>query len=82
MPRKRSKEDSRLLSEFGRRLRRIRKEKGFTQDELEHKAGINDNAVGRIERGERTVNYLQIMKISSALGINPALLFRDSQENS
>ncbi len=80
MPKNLSKEDAQLLKEFGFRLKRIRKEKGLTQDELEHKAGVHDNMVGRLERGERVANYLQILKISAALEIKPLKLFKDSTD--
>lgn len=80
MPKDLSKEDIQSLTEFGQRLKHIRKEKGMTQDELEYKAGVHDNMVGRLERAERTANYLQILKISTALEIDPSQLFKDSPE--
>lgn len=77
MPKKLSKEENQLLLEFGKRLRRLRKECGLTQDDLEHKAKVHDNMVGRLERGERIPNYLQLIKLSKALGIDVAILFHD-----
>ena len=73
-------EEENILSEFGERFRRIRKEKGISQDELEDLAGVHGNMVGRIERGERAANIVQLYKISKALGIDIIDFFQDPPE--
>jgi len=82
MPKNLSKEDVKLLNDFGQRLRRLRKERGFTQDELEHKAKVHDNMIGRLERGERIANFLQLTKISNALEVEIAKFFYDPPDES
>ncbi|PRX54398.1 helix-turn-helix domain-containing protein [Flagellimonas meridianipacifica] len=82
MPKNLSKEDVKLLTDFGRRLRRLRKECDLTQDELEHKAKVHDNMIGRLERGERIPNFLQLIKISNALEIEISEFFSDPPEES
>lgn len=73
-----------LLREFGRKLRQMRKERGFTQEELGEKAGVCYKYIGEIERGEKNPTLLVIYKIAAALKVEPAsmLLLPDPCEGS
>jgi len=62
---------------FGSTLRRLRLERGMTQETLADKAGIHTTYVGGIERGERNVGLENILKIASALNLSPTRLFED-----
>jgi len=64
-----------------RNLRRIRQEKGLTQEELAHRVGINRNYVGMIERCENSPTVDVIERISKALHIDPAILFQRDRTN-
>jgi len=44
--------DEEYLKAFGKHLRKLRKEKGFTQESLAYKADLSLSQIGRIERGE------------------------------
>ena len=63
------------LLEFGKRLRKIRREKGFSQEKLAEFASLHRNYIGMIERGERNVSLLKINKIARALNIEIKDLF-------
>lgn len=63
-----------LLSIFGEHVREIRKAKGLSQEALAEKAGVHRTYVGMIERGEKNITILNILKISSALDIPPNIL--------
>lgn len=54
-------------SEFGIKLRSIRKEKGITQKVLADKAGMSFMTIQRYESGERTPKISDIERIASAL---------------
>lgn len=56
-------------------IRKIRVQRGLTQEELASIAGINEKHYGRIERGEcsTTINYF--FYICSALEIRPDKFF-------
>jgi transcriptional regulator with XRE-family HTH domain len=56
---------------FGRRLRALREEKGWTQAELGEKAGMLHHAIARLERGERTPGWDTVLKLAEALGVTP-----------
>ena len=57
------------LEEFGKRLRELRLQKGYSQEKLAEIASLHRNYIGMIERGERNVTLLNIKKIARALGI-------------
>ena len=64
-----------LLKRFGKKLAEIRKLKKLSQEELAWAAGIGDNQIGRIERGEHSPSLNTIFKIAKALEINTKELF-------
>ena len=63
-----SKQD--ILIKFGERVREIRKEKGFSQEELAHKADLHRTYIGMIERAEKNITLVNIEKIANALELN------------
>ena len=56
--------------EFGKRLKRKRQEKDFTQEMLAEKAGLAPNYVGSVERGERNIGLENIVILAQALEIS------------
>jgi transcriptional regulator with XRE-family HTH domain len=60
---------------FGRRVRELRKARGFSQEELAHRAGLHYTYVGGIERGERNPALINIGRIATALKVSLAELF-------
>jgi transcriptional regulator with XRE-family HTH domain len=60
------------LKAFGKRLRSLRESKGLSQEGLAANAGLDRTYVGGIERGERNVALLNILRLAEALGVHPA----------
>jgi len=60
---------------FGASVRKLRDERGFSQEELAERAGLHRNYVGGIERGERNVALENIVKLARALSVPPRELF-------
>jgi transcriptional regulator with XRE-family HTH domain len=66
----RTPEEEEMLKRFGERLRSLRKEKGFTQEDLAEKAGFTRSYYTEIERGKRNVSLLNITKLAVCLGVS------------
>lgn len=60
-----------LKQTVARNVRRLRLERGYTQEELSELAGINRNYTGMIERGERSPTVDMLEKLGKALKIDP-----------
>jgi transcriptional regulator with XRE-family HTH domain len=56
-------------------VRELRKARGFSQEELAHRAGLHYTYVGGIERGERNPALVNIGRIARALKVSLAELF-------
>ncbi|MBF0548327.1 MAG: helix-turn-helix transcriptional regulator [Candidatus Riflebacteria bacterium] len=67
---------------FGKRLKFFRKQRNWTQEKLAEKADLDRTYVASIERGERNISLLNIMKLSEALEIFPGELFKFSKTQS
>ncbi|RXH54446.1 MULTISPECIES: helix-turn-helix domain-containing protein [Acidobacteriaceae] len=60
---------------FGRALRALREDRGYSQEELAERAGLHRNYVGGVERGERNVALENIVKLAGALSVRTRDLF-------
>lgn len=66
---------------FGKRLKKYREEKGYTQFSLSEKIGISQNFLGDIERGLKLPSADTLIKIVNTLKISVDSLFADSLDN-
>jgi transcriptional regulator with XRE-family HTH domain len=69
-----------LKQTVARNVRRLRLERGYTQEELSELAGINRNYTGMIERGERSPTVDMLEKLAKALKIDPVALLKAGTE--
>lgn len=69
------------LERFGARVRAERERLGVSQEELADRAGLHRTYLGGVERGERNVGLLNILRIARALGVVPSTLFKDFEGN-
>jgi transcriptional regulator with XRE-family HTH domain len=68
-------------ADFGKRLRRIRRAKDLTQQELGKKADIHYTTISRLEAGDATQIYADtVVRLAEALGVNPDRLLRGEED--
>jgi transcriptional regulator with XRE-family HTH domain len=65
-----------IRNKFGKRVRELRKQKGWSQEDLADEAGLHRTYVGSIERGEQNVSLDNIEKIAKTLSVSVEYLFR------
>jgi transcriptional regulator with XRE-family HTH domain len=53
---------------FGTVLREIRRDRGFSQEELAFESGYHATYIGQLERGQKSPSLRTIMNLSIALG--------------
>lgn len=68
---------SKDLQHFGIRVRGERERVGISQEELADRAGLHRTYLGGVERGERNLGLLNVLRIARALSISPAVLLKD-----
>lgn len=66
-----------LAKRFGELARRLRQEKGYSQEEFAFRVGLHQTYVSSVERGERNVTIQTADRIARALGITLTELFSE-----
>jgi len=64
---------------FGKRIRELRLVHGLSQEKLAEIADLHRNYVGGVERGERNVSLVNIVKLAHGLSVRPIKLFEPFQ---
>lgn len=63
-----------ILSRLGDTVRERREVKHWSQEELAFRCGLDRTYVGGVERGERNVGVVNLVRIAYALGVTPSSL--------
>lgn len=67
------------LVRMGAAIRAERKARGVSQEALADAAGLDRAHMGKIERGERNVTFLNLLRIASALKSKPSDILRAAE---
>ncbi len=70
--------DPKLL--FGRRLAMLRKDKGWSQEQLALQSGLARSYLGGVERGQRNIALENIVRLARTLELRPSVLMDFSEE--
>lgn len=65
-----------VVKRLGERIRRMRKAKGLSQDQLAELSGLHTNYVGQVERGEKNLTIETLQKVVEGLDTSLEELFR------
>ncbi len=61
-----------MLLQLGKRLRKLRENRGWSQEELAFECGLHRTYIGSVERGEYNLTLLTLRRITDKLGISLA----------
>ena len=64
-----------ITKKFGKQVKKLRLEKGLSQEALAHLADLDRTYIPSIEKGERNVSITVIEKIAIALKVKISILF-------
>lgn len=70
-----------IKKKFGKRVKKLRLEKGLSQEKLAYEADLDRTYIPSIEKGERNVSITVIEKIAKALKVKISVLFDELTEN-
>ena len=59
-----------LLTRLGDRIRKLRKQRGWTQVEMAEKVGIDRSFLADVERGKRNISILNLELIAKGLKVS------------
>lgn len=65
---------------MGRTIKTLRETKGYSQEAFANEVGLDRSYYGGVERGERNIAALNLMKIAEALGVECGALFPSSRQ--
>ncbi len=65
-----------VVKKLGERVRRLRKAKGLSQEQLAELSGLHTNYIGQVERGEKNLTIETLQKIVAGLDVSLEELFR------
>ena len=63
------------LIKLGKRIRELRENKGFSQEAFAYEVGLDRTYMGSVERGERNIAAINLIRIAKALKVEMSELF-------
>jgi transcriptional regulator with XRE-family HTH domain len=72
----------RALIALGERIRELREEKHWSQEEFADRCGLHRTAIGLLERAERNPRLDTLLTVSKGFGITVSDLLRDVEKRS
>lgn len=70
------KSSNKTIKALGKKIQKLRKKRGWTQEELAEMLGFSRVYMGYIEQGRETPSLNLLIKLARKLGVKPEELFR------
>lgn len=71
-------EGQRKLRALGEAVRNERQRLDMSQEDFAERCDLHRTYIGQIERGEKNISFLNILKVANAIGAKPSELFRNA----
>lgn len=68
--------EEKYLRAIGRRIRQLRTEHGWSQENLAEKSGLHRTYISTLEQGQRNIAALNLRRLATAFGISVSGLLR------
>lgn len=68
-----------IQKKFGKKVRELRKERGYSQEGFAFECDLHRTYIGCIERGEKNITITNIEKIAKALKVEIHQMFLNSK---
>jgi transcriptional regulator with XRE-family HTH domain len=65
-----------VCEQFGKRLRQIRNERGWSQEELAHRVGMDVSYLSELENGRKEPCLRKMKELSQGLGVTLSRMVR------
>jgi transcriptional regulator with XRE-family HTH domain len=65
-----------IAKRFGQRVRKLREQRGFSQETLAEKADLDRTYISGVERGQRNLSLFSIQAIADGLGVTVGELMK------
>ena len=72
--------DSRFIGVDGAKLRKLRRERALSQQDVERISGIAQATLSDLEQGKRGARASTLRKLAEALDVKPRELMKEEQE--
>jgi len=72
-----NKNKSEVLRDIGINIRQYRKQKGWSQEDLAFECEFHRTYIGAVERGEKNITILNLLKIKEKLGVHLVDLYQE-----
>jgi transcriptional regulator with XRE-family HTH domain len=66
-----------LIKSLGHRIRELRVQRGWSQEEFADVCGVHRTYMGHLERGEKNVSFSSLVRVAAALSLPISELFTD-----
>ncbi|NOH96288.1 MULTISPECIES: helix-turn-helix transcriptional regulator [Vibrio] len=70
-------EEDSVLKAFGKIVLKSRTELGLSQEKLAEIAGLDRTYISSVERGQRNISLMNIVKLAHALSVEPCDLLKN-----
>jgi transcriptional regulator with XRE-family HTH domain len=64
---------------MGKKLLKLRKERGLTMREMAQRIGTDNSKLSKIEKGQINITYLKFLSLLKAIDVSPTEFFKEEE---